>query len=497
MGAGPLRTTAGTPGGDPLDTGRTGAESAQQTNRAALAWLARFGRTVAQQVVDSVEERLAAPREPGTRGTLAGQGFGGGGVQPDAGPVWPLQDNPHGPRGPETQALTGYALLRGTDLALAGETAGGGLATAWSRGAHSRFEGIEGDLSLAGRVTTGMIGADYGNRPWTLGLAVATSRGEGVNAGPFGQGDVEAQVSGIYPYAGYQLKDGASGWLAGGYGRGSVALDPEGAERIETDMDLAMVAAGVRNSLTAGEEIEGLDLALEADGLWLQTTSRAAGNLAATDANVTRVRLGFAGRHAQSLESGGTIGLGLGIGARHDGGDAETGPGVDIRGSASRIGASQALSASIDGRALLTHAAERFRDWSVSGSLTYDLEPNSRRGLSLSLRPGIGSKSPRAMVAAPAIRSLAGVTEGAAPRGSRLGAEAGYGLAIDRGNLILTPSAAFTLYESGREARLGVQVETAGRRMPDLLFAIYVTERKSGEGADVENAVGLRLDVRW
>ena len=262
-------------------------------------------------------------------------------------------------------------------------------------------------------------------------------------------------------------------------------------------MNLAMAAAGVRNSLTAGEEIEGLDLALEADGLWIQTSSSTAGILAATKANVTRVRLGFAGGHVQSLESGGTIGLALGVGAGRDGGDAETGPGADIRGSASWIGASQALSASIGGRALLTHAAEGFRDWSISGSLTYDLEPNSRRGLSLSLRPEIGSKSPSAMVAAPAIRSLAGIAEGAAPRGSTLGAEAGYGLAIDRGSLIVTPGTEYSVDASGKEFRVGVRVETAGRRMPDLLFAVHGTERKSNERADVENAVGLRLDVRW
>ena len=169
---------------------------------------------------------------------------------------------------------------------------------------------------------------------------------------------------------------------------------------------------------------------------------------------------------------------------------------MDIRGSASWTGASQALSASIDGRALLTLETEGFRDWSISGSLTYDLEPNSRRGLSLSLRPEIGSKSPGAMVAPPAIRSLAGIVGGAAPSGSSLAAEAGYGLAIDHGSLIVTPSAALALDASGGEARLGVQVETVGRRMPDLLFAIHGTERKSSEGADGENAVGLRLDVR-
>ena len=37
------------------------------------AWLARFGRTVTDQVLDAVEERLAAPRRPGAQATLAGQ----------------------------------------------------------------------------------------------------------------------------------------------------------------------------------------------------------------------------------------------------------------------------------------------------------------------------------------------------------------------------------------------------------------------------------------
>ncbi len=495
MGFGPLRTTTGTTGGRPLDTERVGAESAEQTNRATLAWLARFGRTVAQQVLDSVEERLAAPREPGTRGTLAGQSFGRGGAQPDSRPFWPSQDNAHGSRGPGTQALTGYALLQGTDLALASETAGRGLATAWSRGADSRFEGIEGDLSRwtcyhwndrCGLRQSAMdVGTRGRNKPWRRSRC-RTLRTRGRRSASLRH----------LPLCGVPV-EGLCVWLAGGYCAGSVALDPEGAERIDTDMNLAMAAAGVRNSLTAGEEIEGLDLALEADGLWIQTSSSTAGILAATKANVTRVRLGFAGGHVQSLESGGTIGLALGVGAGRDGGDAETGPGADIRGSASWIGASQALSASIGGRALLTHAAEGFRDWSISGSLTYDLEPNSRRGLSLSLRPEIGSKSPSAMVAAPAIRSLAGIAEGAAPRGSTLGAEAGYGLAIDRGSLIVTPGTEYSVDASGKEFRVGVRVETAGRRMPDLLFAVHGTERKSNERADVENAVGLRLDVRW
>ena len=41
------------------------------------AWLARFGRTVADQVIDAVDGRLGAARRPGVEATLAGQSIGG------------------------------------------------------------------------------------------------------------------------------------------------------------------------------------------------------------------------------------------------------------------------------------------------------------------------------------------------------------------------------------------------------------------------------------
>ena len=37
------------------------------------AWLARFGRTVAEHVVEAVDERLTAPREAQSQVTIAGQ----------------------------------------------------------------------------------------------------------------------------------------------------------------------------------------------------------------------------------------------------------------------------------------------------------------------------------------------------------------------------------------------------------------------------------------
>ena len=47
------------------------------------AWLARFGRTVADQVLEAVQGRMAAPRVPGFQGQLAGHSLGGGGPRGD------------------------------------------------------------------------------------------------------------------------------------------------------------------------------------------------------------------------------------------------------------------------------------------------------------------------------------------------------------------------------------------------------------------------------
>ena len=45
----------------------------ENSDKMPKAWLARFGRTVAEQVVDSVQARLEAPREAGAEATLGGQ----------------------------------------------------------------------------------------------------------------------------------------------------------------------------------------------------------------------------------------------------------------------------------------------------------------------------------------------------------------------------------------------------------------------------------------
>ena len=79
-----------------------------------------------------------------------------------------------------SRALTGRDFVTGTSFALTGGSAeAGGYAALWGRGAISRFDGREGDLTLDGEVTTGLIGADWASDRWTAGLAVGHARGTG------------------------------------------------------------------------------------------------------------------------------------------------------------------------------------------------------------------------------------------------------------------------------------------------------------------------------
>ena len=199
------------------------------------ALLARFGRTAAVHVVEHVEERIAAPREPGVEGRFAGRELrpgmereialnvlsqlgasvggnpvgvgvhdpragspavgaavlgtpgragGGAGMAAVAGPMDAMAGSDRGltGRGLLEMGLGGGDVLTGSAIALTRETRGG-LLSFWSRGAQSNFSGREGALSLGGDVRTTMVGADYAKGPIVAGLSLSHSRGLGEYVG--------------------------------------------------------------------------------------------------------------------------------------------------------------------------------------------------------------------------------------------------------------------------------------------------------------------------
>ena len=247
--------------GDRLAVGRI-----ENTDLMPAAWLGRFGRTVTDQVLDAVAGRLAAPRAAGLRATFAGQALpfweeGGGkaAANDDASDraamaalrEWMAPGGANGERRGDGaggragwRALSGRELVTGTSFALTGAAAeADGFVSLWGRGAFSRFDGREGELTLDGEVTTGLMGADWAAERWRAGLAVGHARGTGgyrEGGGCAGNdrgaggcaGEVEARLTGVWPYAGLELTERLSAWAAAGYGAGELRLVPGDGRRV-------------------------------------------------------------------------------------------------------------------------------------------------------------------------------------------------------------------------------------------------------------------------
>ena len=606
----------------------------ENTDHMPAAWLARFGRTVTDQVLDAVEARLAAPRAAGTRVRLAGQALpfrdgagdrakaaandnaGAGdnasgrafradardrafradardrafradardrafradardrafradardreavaairdwlaqagtdapGSGAGAGDWRAWDGNPQRADRVRSRALTGRDFVTGTSFELTGGSAeAGGYAALWGRGAISRFDGREGDLTLDGEVTTGLVGADWAAAPdsgsgagrWTAGLAVGHARGtgsyteggnctgndgndgdgsdgdgsggDGSNPGASGcSGEVESTLTGLWPYAGFRLTDRLSAWAAAGYGAGELRLTPGGETDgpFTADLTMAMGAAGLRGEVLVPPPEGGLALAVKGDTRFTRTQSKATkdangGRLAAATGDVWLLRLGVEGSRRFALgaeDAGATLTPRFEVGARLDGGDAETGAGADVGAGVALAAPRHGLMLVLNARGLLAHEASGFRESGASASLTWDPRPGTDRGLALTLRQSWGG-SPAggmdALLGRGTVAGLAADDNGATASAGRLEADLGYGIQAFGGALTATPHLGFGLSDTSRDYRLGWRLKPARKGGPDFTLGLEATRREAA-GDDAEHGLMLRGRIRW
>ena len=499
----------------------------ENTDHMPAAWIGRFGRTVTGQVLEAVEARLAAPRAAGARARLAGQA-----LPSWDGEGWRGEGSDGRPRY-QWRPLSGRAFVTGTSFALTGASEeAGGFGSLWGRGAAARFDGRENALTLDGEVTTGLMGADWAPDPgsgsgagrWRAGLAIGHARGtgsyreDGVCDGERCAGEVEARLTGVWPYAGLELTERLSAWAAAGYGAGELKLTPEDGVGgpFTADLSMTMGAAGMRGEVLTPPPGGGLALAVKGDTRFTRTASKAArdaggGKLAAAAADVWLARAGIEGSRRFAL-GGDAAGMALTpsfeVGARLDGGDAETALGVDLGGGLGFAAPKQGLALDLKARGLVAHEASGFREWGASASLTWDPRPETDRGLALTLRQSWGGSPAGGMDALLGRETLAGVAAspgsgagasdngGDTPSAGRLEAELGYGIAMFGGGFTGTPYLGFGLTDGGRDYRLGWRLNPAGRGDRGLALDLEAT-RREGADADAEHGVMLRATIRW
>ena len=311
---------------DPIGTG-----TIVNTDRMPTAWIARFGRTVAEQVLDTVDARMRAKPAPGAEARLAGQRIGLGPLPGAQSATRDVADRLNAGADPARQGFAsrlrspGYGqtvaerdLLPGSSFSLTAETDGKGFVSIWGRGAVTRFSSrarapsrTGDDLSVDGEVASGLLGADWTRGRWTTGLLVSHSQGDGGYRGAGGPGSrsgtggrATSTLTGVWPWIRHAVSERLSVWGVAGYGEGSLTLDPEDADgartgTIRTGLDLTMAAVGLRGVLVRPPETGGIELAIRTDAMGVRTRSAAvggsSGHLAAATAETTRLRLGLEG----------------------------------------------------------------------------------------------------------------------------------------------------------------------------------------------------------
>ena len=490
------------------------------------AWLARFGRTVAEQVIDTVEGRFAAQPAAGVEVTLAGERIGGGSAAADPqtrdeaaerARLQTMSDWLQGGTDEADKARSGSRsvmpreLLTGSSFALTAAVDGGsgGAVSLWGRAAVSGFDGRDGDLSLDGEVVSAMLGTDWRRDAWTAGLLVSHSSGEGSYRSVGGDGKVESSLTGVYPYGRYEVNPRLSVWGVAGHGAGSLTLTPNDQKPLETDMDLMMAAAGLRGVALEAPAAGGVELAVKSDAMAVRTTSAAVrgsaadgtGNLAAGTAHVTRLRLGLEGTWRGLKVGGGEVTPGIEIGVRHDGGDAETGFGLDLGTGLDWSDPKLGIQAEVRGRGMLTHESKGFRERGMSGSLAWEPEQATGRGPRLTLTQTLGgaaSGGASALLGRETLAGLAANDNGDEMAQRRFEARFGYGFSAFGDGFTSTPESGFGLSDTGRDYSLGWRLTRAGGDGGSLEFSFEASRRESAnDNADPEHAVGMRLTARF
>ena len=438
-------------------------DAAAARARALKVMLASFGREVAQEAVEVVEERLGEGAS-GSHVTLGGQRMPLGSVSAAVGEEALSggfdREASHRREVDKRPSVSVREIVSDSAFALSfgvPEEAGSGARdrwTVWGRTGWSEFSGRpEGELSAQGKVFSGYVGLDARVRDdLMLGVALSHSEGDMSYERSEAGGAVDARLTSVLPYGRWTAGGGLSVWGLAGAGWGEVELvDDLGATR--TGIGMGLLALGWRQELEAWQEVEW---ALKGDGFVVEVDSEAAWMLPATRAGVQRLRLMLESGTEWSVAEHGRLRTQVEFGGRWDGGDAQRGYGSEVGGSLEYVDSRLGVGIEGRGRYLLGHESQGFRAWGASLGVRVD-PGGDGEGVWMGLSPVWGAPHS-------GVQSL----WGSGPEGGGSKASSSVRMALEAG------------YRSGDALDVSVTVD-------------------SGEGGGASSPVGItfRTRLRW
>ncbi len=320
-----------------------------ESDIAISAYTARFARTVSVQLTEALQERL----QPTGSTCSAAQHV-------ESTRLWD-------PASSWTPSLG--ELLSGCRVST---TASSGHIGVWGRGAFRRFHGgTDRDVTLRGDVSTAMIGTDYRwSTGWLAGVMVAHSQSSGTFKDSEDDGSIDADLTGIYPYMSYAASDWKV-WMSAGYGWGDAEVS-----NLREDLTSRFGAVGLKGHLAS---VRTSRLSYFGDVLLTDVEMKSHGDRA----EVVRVRLGV--ESTFQISRGWTPYVEANM--RQDGGDAETGIGLELGGGLRINHPDWNLRGEIRSQGLVIHSADGFTEWGLSGSIQVG---RSHDGWMIRVRPSYG-----------------------------------------------------------------------------------------------------------
>ena len=371
---------------------------------------------------------------------------------------------------------------------LANPTLGIGV---WGGGDVQTFEGDPDEGAYDGRLTTVHLGVDAIGAGWIAGASVSRSQADvsyEFDADASGAGDLETDLTAVYPYVQWSPSEKSAFWAILGFGSGEAEARRDGApapaEPGELSMSLGL--AGLRLALGG---FGGFEFALRGDGgmarLETETGIYAIQGIAAA---VQRFRAGLEASWPVAT-GGGTLTPFVDLGGRWDGGDGATGSGVEVLGGIRYRGSRGGFE--IKGRTLAMHGAEGYSETGVAASLFLTPKANGR-GLTLSLTPRRGR-----------VAATSDLWRGTRPLPNRAGTDAawsfdgriGYGFGLRAKQGTVTPFAETATGAHGDRVRLGVGYESASSARS--LRAELSAERHEPVGTRIEHGFRLTIEARF
>ena len=268
------------------------------------------------------------------------------------------------------------------------------------------------------------MGRSWGSSDYTASAAGAAT------------GRLTTRLTSVYPYVRGQVSRGLELWAIGGYGRGEAA-DARGVESLGAagELTMAMGAAGLRQAVT---ETGGVALAVVGGAGSLSLSSSGGGlTVSGLGAAVHRGRLAL-----EASRASGAVSPFMQFGGRYDGGDGQTGMGLEL------VGGLRASTSRLDlearARWLSAHSASGYEEYGAAVRLALKSRPDGT-GLRALLSPRWGMADELSLGedgllgggSMPGLRRGAGWTP--AGRALSLDGEVGYGWRARRLRGVVSP----------------------------------------------------------